>query len=87
MFQADVAFRRRFPLPEKASLEIGLACFNFANHPNPADPIRYRNSAFFGQPISMLNLMLGNGSPRSGLTPAFQLGSPRSAEIGIKLRF
>jgi hypothetical protein len=31
--------------------------------------------------------MLGNGSPRSGLTPAFQVGSPRSVEIAVKLRF
>jgi len=35
----------------------------------------------------MLNLMLGNGSPRSGLTPLFQPGGPRSVEIGLKLRF
>jgi hypothetical protein len=87
MFQTDAALRRRFPLADSASLEVGLACFNVANHANPADPVRYLNSPFFGQPVAMLNLMLGNGSPRSGLTPAFQLGSPRSVEIGVKLRF
>lgn len=87
MFQADAALRRRFPLAKAASLEVGLACFNVANHPIPADPVRYRNSVFFGQSVSLLNLMLGNGSPRSGLTPAFQLGSPRSVEIAVKLRF
>jgi hypothetical protein len=87
MVQADAALRRRFPVGDSASLEIGLACFNVANHLNPADPVRYRNSSFFGQPISMLSLMLGNGSPRSGLTPAFQLGGPRSVEIGLKLWF
>jgi hypothetical protein len=87
MFQADAALRRRFPLAESGSLEIGLACFNLANHPSMADPVRYRNNPFFGQSVSLLNLMLGNGSPRSGLTPAFQLGSPRSMEIVVKLRF
>jgi hypothetical protein len=87
MFQADAALRRRFPLADSGSLEIGLACFNLANHANPADPVRYLDSPFFGQPVSMLSLMLGNGSPRSGLTPAFQLGSPRSVELGVKLRF
>jgi hypothetical protein len=87
MFQADAALRRRFPLADSASLEIGLACFNLANLVNPADPARYRNSPFFGQPVSLLNLMLGSGSPRSGLTPAFQLGSPRSFELGLKVRF
>jgi hypothetical protein len=87
MFQADAALRRRFPLADARSLEIGIACFNVANHASFADPVRYRNSAFFGQSVSLLNLMLGNGSPRSGLTPAFQVGSPRSVEIAVKLRF
>jgi hypothetical protein len=87
MVQTDAALRRRFSLADSASLEIGVACFNVANHVNPADPVRYRNSPFFGQPVSALNLMLGSGSPRSGLTPLFQLGSPRSVEIGLKLRF
>jgi hypothetical protein len=87
MFQADAALRRRFPLADARSLEIGIACFNVANHASFADPVRHRNSAFFGQSVSLLNLMLGNGSPRSGLTPAFQVGSPRSVEIAVKLRF
>jgi hypothetical protein len=87
MFQADAALRRTFPVRERASLEFGVAVFNVANHPIPANPVRYRNSPLFGQPVSLLNLMLGNGSPRSGLTPAFQLGSPRSAEIAVRLRF
>jgi hypothetical protein len=87
MFQADAALRRVFPLAEAASLEFGVAVFNVTNHAIPANPMRYRNSVLFGQPVSLLNLMLGSGSPRSGLTPAFQLGSPRSAEIAVKLRF
>jgi len=84
MFQADAALRRRFPLGDSAALEAGVACFNVTNHANPGDPLRYLNSPLFGQPVSMLSLMLGNGSPRSGLTPAYQLGSPRSVEIGLK---
>jgi len=87
MFQADVAVRRRFPLGDAASMEVGVACFNALNHANAGDPVRYRNSPFFGESVSMLSLMLGNGSPRSGLTPAFQLGGPRSMEIGVKVRF
>jgi hypothetical protein len=87
MFQADAALRRRFALDDATSLELGLACFNVANRANPGDPVRYRNNVLFGEPLSMLNVMLGSGSPRSGLIPAFQLGSPRSVEIGLKLRF
>jgi hypothetical protein len=35
----------------------------------------------------MLNLMLGTGSPGSGLAPIFQNGSPRSLQIGLRLGF
>jgi hypothetical protein len=87
MAQVDAAVRRRFPIADTASLEVGVACFNVANHASFADPVRYRNSAYFGQSVALLNLMLGSGSPRSGLTPAFQVGSPRSIEVVMKLRF
>ena len=87
MYQVDLALRRRFAIRESASLELGLAAFNALNHQSPADPVRYLNNPLFGQPVSLLNLMLGTGSPRSGLTPAFQAGGPRSLEISLKLRF
>ncbi len=87
MVQADAALRRRFPLADSASVEIGLTCFNLANHATPADPVRYRNSPLFGQPASLVSMMLGNGTPRSGLTPAFQPGTPRSLELTVKLRW
>jgi hypothetical protein len=87
MFQLDLALRRRFAVSEGASLEVEVDSFNALNHRNAADPVRYLNEPLFGQPVSMLNFMLGNGSPRSGLTPAFQIGSPRSVGIGVKLRF
>ncbi len=47
---------------------------NVTNHGNFADPVRYLSSGFFGESVSLLNLMLGTGSPHSGLTPAFQAG-------------
>jgi hypothetical protein len=87
MFQLDLALRRHFAVSEGVSLELEVDSFNALNDRNAADPVRYLNGPFFGQPVSMLNFMLGRGSPRSGLTPAFQIGSPRSVEIGVKLRF
>jgi hypothetical protein len=35
----------------------------------------------------MLNLMLGNGMARSGLTPAFQVGSARILQLSIRVSF
>jgi hypothetical protein len=87
MFQVDMAVRRRFALADTASLEFGVQAYNALNHPQLADPVRYLNSPWFGQPVSMLNLMLGNGSPRSGLSQLFQPGGPRSLVLSMRLRF
>jgi hypothetical protein len=35
----------------------------------------------------MLNLMLGTGSPGSGMTPVFQSGGARSLQLSLRLRF
>ena len=87
MFQLDMALRREFSLPDKRRIEFRLEAFNLANHPNLADPLRYLNSPLFGQSASMLNLMLGSGSPGSGLTPMLQTGGPRSFQAVFRFRF
>jgi hypothetical protein len=35
----------------------------------------------------MLNLMLGTGSPGSGLAPMFQIGGSRSVQIALRFTF
>jgi hypothetical protein len=87
MSQFDLALRREFFLAEKRSLQLRIEAFNAFNHPNFADPIRFLASPLFGQSASMLNLMLGTGSPGSGLAPLFQGGGPRSLQISLRFRF
>ena len=87
MWQLDLAVRREFALRERRKFEIRLEAFNLTNHPNLSDPLRYLNSPLFGQSSSMLNLMLGSGSPGSGLTPMLQTGGPRSFQAVLRLRF
>jgi hypothetical protein len=87
MWQADVALRRNFPVREHAALELRIEAFNLTNHPNLADPVPFLASPLFGQPPSMLNLMLGTGSPGSGLAPMFQTGGPRSVQLVVRFRF
>jgi hypothetical protein len=87
MSQLDLAVRREFALGEKRSLQFRLDAFNAWNHANFADPIRFLASPFFGQANSMLNLMLGTGSPGSGLAPLFQAGGARSLQVSVRLRF
>jgi hypothetical protein len=87
MSQLDLALRREFEVGEKRSLQFRIEAFNALNHANFADPIRFLASPLFGQSSSMLNLMLGAGSPGSGLAPVFQSGGPRSVQLTVRFRF
>jgi hypothetical protein len=87
MYQLDLALRREFFVRERRSLQLRIEAFNALNHPNFADPIRFQSSPLFGQSTSMLNLMLGTGSPGSGLAPIFQSGGARSLQIVVRLKF
>ena len=87
MWQIDLAVDREFRWKERLRLDLRVEAFNALNHPNFADPIIYWNSPVFGQSTSMLNMMLGTGSPGSGLAPEFQSGGPRSLQGSIRFRF
>ncbi|MEZ5353208.1 MAG: carboxypeptidase regulatory-like domain-containing protein [Bryobacteraceae bacterium] len=87
MQQVDLAVRREFRAGERARLALRLEAFNVANHPNFADPSRYLSSPLFGESPSMLSLMMGTGSPGSGLTPMLQPGGSRSVQASIRFRF
>ncbi len=87
MLQFDLALRRAFRLADRKSVELRLDAFNALNHPNFADPVRFLSSPEFGRSASMLNLMLGSGSPGSGLAPSLQSGGARSLQVQIRLGF
>jgi hypothetical protein len=87
MSQIDLAIRREFRWRDRYALQLRMEAFNAANRANFADPVRYLNSAIFGQSNSMLNVMLGTGSPGSGLAPILQTGGPRSLQLTLRFRF
>ena len=84
--QIDISLRRDFTI-QRYTLQLGLSVFNLLNHPSFADPVPYLASPWFGQSTSMQNLMLGSGSPNSGLPAMFQAGGSRSAEISLRISF
>lgn len=84
--QIDISLRRDFTI-QRSTLQVGLSVFNLLNHPSFADPVPYLASPWFGQSTSMQNLMLGSGSPNSGLPAMFQAGGSRSAEISLRISF
>jgi hypothetical protein len=85
--QMDVSLRRHFGLTSRTSLEVSLNVFNVLNHPAFANPVPFLNSPLFGLATSMQNLMLGSGTPNTGLPPLFQTGGSRSAEIHLRVSF
>jgi hypothetical protein len=87
MSQLDLALQRDFLVTEHRSLQLRMEAYNALNHPNFADPIPFLASPLFGQSNSMLNLMLGTGSPGSGLAPIFQAGGARSLRFVLRFRF
>ena len=87
MGQVDLAVRREFRVREHKAIQVRFEAFNALNQANFGDPVRFLNSAVFGQSTSMLNLMLGTGSPGSGLSPILQSGGPRSMQATVRFRF
>ena len=87
MNQLDLALHRQFRLHRGGAIEARLDGFNVFNRANLGDPVRYLSSPLFGRPASMLNTMLGTGTPSSGLTPMFQNGGPRSFQLSLRWRF
>lgn len=85
--QIDLSLRREFPLFWRVNLDLGLSVYNLLNHPEFADPVPFLSNPFFGQSVSMQNMMLGSGSPNTGLPPLFQTGGARSAEFSFRFSF
>jgi hypothetical protein len=85
--QFDASIRRSFGIYRSTSLEVGVNVFNVLNHPAFSDPVPALSSPWFGISTSMQNLMLGSGTPNTGLTPLFQTGGSRSVEIAFRVSF
>jgi hypothetical protein len=85
--QLDLGLQRRFVLPNESSLRLRIEAFNLTNSPIFADPVRYLNHPLFGQSTSLADLMLGSGSPLSGLTPAFQPAGARTVQLSVGFSF
>jgi hypothetical protein len=86
MSQLDLALEREFRVHERFAIEVRAEAFNLLNHPNFGNPDSFLSDPTFGRSVSMLNQFLGTGGPSAGLVPAFQIGGPRSMQIGLRFR-
>ncbi len=88
--QWDFAVHREFPIHESLKLQFRAEMFNVLNHPNFGPPDGNLNDVTFGQSTQMLGQSLAGpgGNLGSGaFDPLYQLGGPRSIQLGLKLSF
>jgi Carboxypeptidase regulatory-like domain/TonB dependent receptor len=87
MWQADVSLRRRLAVTGRVKLQLRVDIFNVFNHPNFGDPVADLGSGLFGQSVQMLGPSLGSGGVNGGLSPVYQFGGPRAAQLVVRLDF
>jgi hypothetical protein len=79
--QMDLALRRELGRFGSMRLQLRAELFNVFNHPNFGPPVADTAAPLFGQPTQMLNRSLG------GLSALYQMGGPRSGQLGVKVLF
>jgi hypothetical protein len=85
--QWDFAIHRDFPIHDSLKLEFRAELFNVLNHPNFAPPQSGIGTADFGQSTQILAESLGGNVGAGGFNALYQLGGPRSVQLGLKLQF
>lgn len=87
----DFTLRREFPFGERFKLQFRADFFNLLNHPafgyGPgATSLNVANAAF-GKTNTMLDNALASTGGVPAFNPLYQIGSPRSIQLSLKLVF
>ena len=91
--QWDFAVHREFGIRESLKLQFRAEMFNVLNHPNFGPPDGNLGgppapNPTFGQSTKMLGRSLAGGQFGNGaFDPLYQVGGPRSIQLGLKLSF
>lgn len=87
----DFTLRREFPIDERLKLQFRADFFNLLNHPAfafapGATSLNVANAAF-GKTNTMLDNALASSGGVPAFNPLYQIGSPRSIQLSLKLVF
>jgi hypothetical protein len=85
--QWDFAVHRQVHLGESAQLQFRAEFFNILNHPNFGSPVNILGNPLFGRSTQMLNRGLGAGGGDGSFSALYQIGGPRSIQVGMKISF
>lgn len=87
MWQVDMAVRRNLRFSPRLGVQVRAEIFNLLNRPNFGDPVGSLTSGLFGVSTSTLATSLGAGGLSGGFNPLYQVGGPRSVQLGVKFLF
>ena len=88
-----IAVRRNFPIHDAVSVEFRAEAFNILNHPmfgdvgTQSDGRNLLSNPLFGISAHSLADSLGSGGADGGLSSLYQIGSPRSMQFALKVKF
>ncbi|MBL8174924.1 MAG: carboxypeptidase regulatory-like domain-containing protein [Bryobacterales bacterium] len=80
--QVDLSVRRKFTVSESVAVDLRADAFNVFNTPNFGNPTGVMTSANFGRTTQILSTGV-----TGGLNPQFQVGGPRSIQLGLRIQF
>ncbi len=80
--QVDLSLRRRFRISETIGIDFRADAFNILNRPNFGNPTGVMTSSNFGRSTAILSTGVTGGQ-----NPQFQIGGPRSLQLGLRLQF
>ena len=92
--QWDLAVHRSFPIHDSLTLQFRAELFNVLNHPNFGPPSGQYLSPAFGGPAgfglstqTLAQSLNGDNLGAGAFNPLYQIGSPRSIQLALKLTF
>ena len=87
LHQTDLSIRRSFAITERFQFQVRAEAYNVFNHPNFAAPVLDVASGLFGTSQQSYGAGLGTGGINGGVSPLYQVGTPRSLQLAMKVRF
>lgn len=84
--QVDVSLQKHVRLHGSIRASLRIDVFNAFNIPSFDTPVGTVTSALFGTVTRLANQGLGEGGTR-GLSSIYQVGGPRTAQIGVRVEF
>jgi hypothetical protein len=87
LHQIDLSVRRSFSVTEQTELQFRAEAYNLFNHPNFGPPALDVANPLFGQSQQNYGAGLGTGGINGGLSPLYQVGTARSFQFALKVRF